>query len=72
MNDAPTHDVSMDRRTYQALDDARQHAIRALSAAKAAQPFDSEAMVALIRVAAQLGEASRVLDSLRNRARVSA
>jgi hypothetical protein len=65
------NDISMTRDDYRALDDARDHTLRALSAARASSPMDSVAMAALDTVRDQLSTSLRVLDALKQRARVS-
>lgn len=65
------NDISMTKTDYQAIDDARDHCMRALSAARASAPFDTVAMAALDTVRDQLSTSLRVLDALKQRARVS-
>ena len=62
--------IPMSSTDYQALEDARDHALRALAAARASSPQDGDAMTALSMVQDQLSEAARVLCAIKSRARL--
>lgn len=63
--------ISMTQTDYQAIDDARDHCARALSAAQAADPFDSSAHVVLDRVRKQLRGCLQQLEAMKRDARVT-
>jgi|GEM_PF-5195462 len=65
------NDISMTPNTFRAIDDACDHTARALSAAQAAEPFDSCAMIALDRIRSQLRDSLQTLQAIKRAARVT-
>lgn len=65
------NDISMTSTDYRVIDDARDHCVRALSAAAAAQPFDSSAMVVLDNVRTKLKRCLQQLEAIKRDARVT-
>lgn len=57
--------------TFKAIDDARDFTRRALSAATAAEPFDSTAMIALDQVRSHLRGCLIQLEAIKAQARVT-
>lgn len=64
-------EIRMSRQDYRAIDDARDHTARALSAAQAAEPFDSSAMVVLDHIRKRLTGCLQQLEALKRDARVT-
>lgn len=65
------NDISMTNTDYRAIDDARDHCARALSAAAAAQPFDSTAMLVLDQVRSHLRDCLIQMEAIKRDARVT-
>ena len=63
--------IPMTSTDYRALADACDHTMRALAAARATNPQDNGALAALDTVKDQLSMSLRVLDALKQRARVA-
>jgi hypothetical protein len=64
--------IAMTTTDYAALTDAHEHCMRAIAAARASRPDSGDALVALEAVADQLRTSLRVLEALKQRARVHA
>ncbi len=69
--DVTTNPIRMSPTDYAAVTDAHDFARRALSAAQAAEPFDSTAMVSLDQVRSQLRGCLIQLQHIRDNARVT-